>query len=260
MTSAFSSQPQKLNSCAFSSPVVYSQACCNSLILSLKSSNLSCPTRTQPPRQAKRQVKIPQQTHYQNNQPTEIFPISSENGINQFTIHESCSFSISKIKNEDASIAQETYDQGITNLNQEVHWLNKNEDSIIGDSGNLKKRKRKPKTFRSLPWDNKSDNMLKKMVQDYKKDWKKISIYMTNRLFKVTPHALKNRFRVLEGDKYLSRVIFTSREDHLIECLFLQHGPNWVEISKKFDNRTPLMVKNRYYSYVRKRKIDVKAH
>jgi len=69
---------------------------------------------------------------------------------------------------------------------------------------------------------------------------------------KVTPHFLKNRFKYLNNDKFLLRIKFEHSEDLKLALLYKQHGSKWENIANNFPNRTPVMLKNRYYSHIRK--------
>lgn len=101
-------------------------------------------------------------------------------------------------------------------------------------------------------WTEHNDKLLLFYVQKYKKDWKKISKKFVGQTKKATPHFLKNRHKLLCNNRYLSRVKFTHAEDVKLAKLFKRHGPDWCTISGSYDSRTPIMLKNRYYSYVRK--------
>ena len=46
---------------------------------------------------------------------------------------------------------------------------------------------------------------------------------------------------------------FTSEEDQMILRMIIKIGKNWKEISLKLKNKTPNMIKNRYYTYLKKK-------
>lgn len=48
------------------------------------------------------------------------------------------------------------------------------------------------------------------------------------------------------------RVKFIHDEDILIARMFNRHGTDWKSISKFFPHRTDIMLKNRFYAYIRK--------
>jgi len=63
---------------------------------------------------------------------------------------------------------------------------------------------------------------------------------------------LKNRFKFLNNDKFLLRIKFEHSEDVKLAKLYKQNGSKWEQIAHNFPNRTPVMLKNRYYSFIRK--------
>jgi hypothetical protein len=113
-------------------------------------------------------------------------------------------------------------------------------------------KKRKPKQYKTYRWNEQTDEALKMIAVKYKRDWKKISKFFEINYFKITPHALKNRFKLLSGDKCLLRINFTNDEDLKILDLHRRHRTDWDLIATHFENRTALMIKNRFYSHLRK--------
>jgi hypothetical protein len=81
-------------------------------------------------------------------------------------------------------------------------------------------------------------------------DWKKIA----KRFDKVfTPYFLKMRYKELTSSKVHRKTKFTTKEDFLIAKYFDLFGTDWKRISQYLKDRTGVMVKNRYYSFIRKR-------
>jgi len=70
---------------------------------------------------------------------------------------------------------------------------------------------------------------------------------------KVTPNFLKNRYKEVAGDHIKKGVKFTHEEDLKIAKLFDDYGTSWTKISEHFIDRTPVMIKNRYYSHIRRK-------
>lgn len=101
-------------------------------------------------------------------------------------------------------------------------------------------------------WTTADDDKLKVLVDRCKKDWKKIAKKFQRENKKITPHFLKNRFKFLNNDKFLLRIKFEHQEDLKLAKLFKLHGSKWDLIAQQFPNRTSVMLKNRYYSYIRK--------
>lgn len=102
-------------------------------------------------------------------------------------------------------------------------------------------------------WSAEKDQMLLKLGAQYKCDWKKISKRFNNK--KVTPHFLKIRYKELTCAPLQRRVKFNHREDLMIAKYFEKYGSNWAQMATHFNNRTAIMLKNRYYSFIRKREL-----
>ena len=99
-------------------------------------------------------------------------------------------------------------------------------------------------------WSRTEEIKLMELIDQYGKDWLQISTIMKTR----TPEDLKERYRK-KLDPRIKRCNFTKVEDELIMKLHEIHGHKWDEIAKYFDNRDVSMLKNRYYSHIR-RSID----
>jgi len=103
-------------------------------------------------------------------------------------------------------------------------------------------------------WAAGDDNELMSLADQYKNDWKKIARRITSsRKKKVTPNFLKNRYKEIAGDHIKKGVKFTHEEDLEIARLFEIHGTSWTHIAHQFKDRTPVMIKNRYYSHIRRK-------
>lgn len=103
-------------------------------------------------------------------------------------------------------------------------------------------------------WTDQDDENLIRLADQYKNDWKKIAKrIITNNKKKVTPNFLKNRYKEVAGDHIKKGVKFTHDEDLRIAELFAQHGTSWTKIASYFPDRTPVMIKNRYYSHIRRK-------
>lgn len=116
----------------------------------------------------------------------------------------------------------------------------------------LEDKKSGSKNSNSKAWTTADDEKLKVLVDRCKKDWKKIAKKFQRENKKITPHFLKNRFKYLNNDKFLLRIKFEHQEDLKLAKLFKMHGSKWDLIAQQFPNRTSVMLKNRYYSYIRK--------
>jgi len=103
----------------------------------------------------------------------------------------------------------------------------------------------------SKGWRASDDQTLLGLAAKYKCDWKKISKKFDNKKF--TPYFLKIRYKELIDAPVQKKHKFTEAEDLLLAKLYKTIGSDWNELSKHFKNRTGVMLKNRYYSYIRKR-------
>ena len=85
------------------------------------------------------------------------------------------------------------------------------------------------------------DKKLNDLVAQYGMDWKQIAIYMPGR----NARQVKERWR-----NYLSSDVeyrpWTSDEDDLLYKKYREFGPRWKEISRFFEKRTEVHVKNRW--------------
>jgi len=55
---------------------------------------------------------------------------------------------------------------------------------------------------------------------------------------------------------FKSRKKFIHKEDLLIVKLMKEHGTNWVKIAESFPGRDAIMIKNRYYSFIKKNRLE----
>lgn len=105
--------------------------------------------------------------------------------------------------------------------------------------------------LRSKGWRATDDQTLLSLASKYKCDWKKISKKFDNKKF--TPYFLKIRYKELIDAPVQKKHKFTEAEDLQLARLYKTIGSDWNELAKHFKNRTGVMLKNRYYSYIRKR-------
>jgi hypothetical protein len=101
-------------------------------------------------------------------------------------------------------------------------------------------------------WTVEEDENLMNLLKTFGKNWSLISKYMPSRSGK----QIRDRF-LNTLDPCINRDKFTKEEDMKIIQAFLKNGPAWSKISKTFDGRTGDMIKNRFYSSL-KRKINKK--
>lgn len=94
----------------------------------------------------------------------------------------------------------------------------------------------------------KDDIRLIELVEKYGKNWNQISSFFPG----YSPENLEERY-VNKLDPKLKRTKFTNEEDEKILTLYNQYGNNWKEIASYFADRNPNMIKNRFYSFLKKK-------
>ena len=96
-------------------------------------------------------------------------------------------------------------------------------------------------------WTTSEDNEILSLVGQYGKAWAKISGILKTRNGK----QIRDRFiNVL--DPKIAKKKFSDEEDKLLMKLYMLHGAKWAMIAKKFKERTPDIIKNRFHSSIKK--------
>ena len=96
-------------------------------------------------------------------------------------------------------------------------------------------------------WDKEEDNKLLFLFEKYGKNWAAISKEMPHR----TGKQIRDRF-LNSLDSKFERGKFTEEEDQTIIKYYKIYGNSWTKIAKKLNKRTGDMVKNRFYSSLKK--------
>lgn len=105
-------------------------------------------------------------------------------------------------------------------------------------------------------WNDKKDKILKNLAAKCKYDWKKIAKkFNADEEASVAPLELKQRYKELTKVAIPLRVKFGHEEDLLIAKYFNIYGCDWTQIATHFEDRTGIMLKNRYYSHIRKKNL-----
>jgi len=97
-------------------------------------------------------------------------------------------------------------------------------------------------------WNKHEDLQIIELVDRYGRSWSKISKIMGTRNGK----QIRDRYlNVL--DPSANKGKFSEEEDLRLVELFKRYGHRWALISKQFRNRTPDMLKNRFYSTIKRK-------
>jgi len=105
-------------------------------------------------------------------------------------------------------------------------------------------------------WNEKKEKTLKNLAGKCKYDWKKIAKkFNASENTQITPLTLKQKYKDLTKVAIPLRVKFTHEEDLQIAKYFEIYGCNWTQIAVHFNDRTAMMLKNRYYSHIRKKNL-----
>ena len=106
---------------------------------------------------------------------------------------------------------------------------------------------KKKKLFRNL-WQPHEDEQLLQLVNKYGYSWSLISHMITGRSGKQVRDRYLNKL-----NPSINKGKWSQEEDETIVSLFYEKGSKWSEIAKILEGRTESQVKNRFYSYIRKR-------
>ena len=97
-------------------------------------------------------------------------------------------------------------------------------------------------------WSKDEDKVVMKLVDKYGRNWSLLSKYIPTR----TGKQIRDRF-LNSLDSNINRDKFSVEEDEMIIQMYLQYGTKWSVIAKFFKKRTGDMIKNRFYSTLRKK-------
>ncbi|CAD8136051.1 unnamed protein product [Paramecium octaurelia] len=96
-------------------------------------------------------------------------------------------------------------------------------------------------------WTEEEDLQVLHLIKKFGKNWKAIERNMDGRSGK----QIRERF-INKLDQTINHNAFTQEEDDKIVKLYYQMGPRWSDISKLFKGRPENMIKNRFYSHIKK--------
>ena len=135
------------------------------------------------------------------------------------------------------------------------------DDDARSNSSRITKKKIKKQSHRSdkaksaskgrNPWTNSEDDKLKALISQHGLQWSVISKEMGGAR---TGKQIRDRY-LNKLDPSIKNTEWTAQEDNEIVRLYHQIGSKWCEISRHLEGRTESMVKNRFYSYIKKKKL-----
>ncbi|CAD8092931.1 unnamed protein product [Paramecium sonneborni] len=106
----------------------------------------------------------------------------------------------------------------------------------------------KPKeNERNQKWTEEEDKEVLRLTKIYQFNWKQIANEIPNR----TGRQIRERY-VNHLDSNIIRTPWTKQEDKKIWEMFQKMGTRWSDMSKKMPGRPENMIKNRFYSFIRK--------
>jgi len=101
-----------------------------------------------------------------------------------------------------------------------------------------------------------TDENIKKMFEwtkQFRQDWKKVAKKF--QMKQVTPTMVRNKYRELKNNELPLWRKFTYEEDMIIAKYYSIYGFQWKKIAEHLKSRTHIMVKNRFYSHIKKRNL-----
>ncbi|CAK85418.1 unnamed protein product (macronuclear) [Paramecium tetraurelia] len=101
-------------------------------------------------------------------------------------------------------------------------------------------------------WTQKEDNLLLTLVELHNKNWVQIAKKIPNR----TSKQVRERF-INNLNPEINQEPFTDAEDKMIIDGFKSFGSQWCKISKLLQGRPENVIKNRFYSYLRKQYLKI---
>lgn len=105
------------------------------------------------------------------------------------------------------------------------------------------------------PWTSQEDELLRQLVQEHGQKWSVISGLMGGAR---TGKQIRDRY-VNKLDACIIEKPWTAEEDESLIKYWQDLGNRWSEIARYIEGRTESMVKNRFYSYIKKRRMDAKG-
>lgn len=96
-------------------------------------------------------------------------------------------------------------------------------------------------------WSEDEDDMVQKLIKRVGKNWKLISEMLSTK----TGKQIRERY-INKLDPSIKKQPWTKEEDMMLIKCIKEFGSKWSEISKSLPGRPENMIKNRFYSYIKK--------
>jgi hypothetical protein len=143
--------------------------------------------------------------------------------------------------------------KGICNqLSQNLNSYDK-EFNKYSESSETKSLKKQAKAFKK-DWKKEEDIKILELVQKYGNSWKEIAKHFKDKTYKM----IRNRYiNYLKQGVNLKK--FSQEEDEHIAKLYFLYGAKWASIAKESKGRTADMIKNRFYSKIKKNLDDFQS-
>ena len=118
------------------------------------------------------------------------------------------------------------------------------------------RRRRRRKDPPRKTWDTKDDPLLFDMAIQYRNNWKRIArVLYEDKNIKIAPKTLRRKYEDILARRKTQRAKFTHADDLLIVKYVDLYGLDWNKVACHFTDKTAIMIKNRFYSYIKKKDI-----
>jgi len=151
---------------------------------------------------------------------------------------------------EELDLCMETQNLSLVSPDESSRGLSDKEENSMA-STNLKKKS--DRAHKSSFWNSKQDRLLLKYAFEMNSNWKKISKQFNHP--NITTKFLKDRYKAIKDSFPSRKTRFSHKEDQIIVKYYKQYGTNWDSIAKHLPDRTPSMIKNRFYSSIKKKNL-----
>jgi hypothetical protein len=162
-------------------------------------------------------------------------------------------FSIKKVRNQKKWSKEE--DEKLINIVQENNEKNWKKISSYFKKKNplqcFSRYKRIRPGIKKGFWKKEEDELILSLIKEYGTSWSTISKIIKTR----TGKQIRDRYiNVLASN--INKNKFSVEEDNLLLNLYKKFGPKWSKIHNYFKDRTTDMIKNRFHSTLKRKKLD----